>query len=53
MFSHGMWLSLADDDVSELPGTDREFRNIVVSQNEPHTVGKHKNKDISRGQSVL
>jgi hypothetical protein len=58
-FTHGVWLRLADDDVSErfvgsilkhqltFDGTDKEFRNIVFSQPEPHAMGEHKNQDIS------
>jgi hypothetical protein len=70
-FSHGVWLRLADDDVSELfVGSilkghlhclslslqltfenlmDREFRNVVLGQLKPHTVGRPENQDIELG----
>ena len=30
-------------------GTDKEFRNVVVSQPQPHDAGKPKNQEITFG----
>jgi hypothetical protein len=45
-FIDGVWLRLADDDVSELFARSVFPRNIVVSQPEPHIVDKPKKPDL-------